>query len=124
MKQLVDRNNKPVAKASGVQPKHLPSPLHPQLAGALGSAADDGHIVDAIVVGRQKRDAGRSAGYVVHCLLDRGLVPRWKSPIELVLNYPKRPEQVRISKVSVGERWIIGEVAEHDVAFKCFLDGW
>ena len=124
MKQFVNRNNEPVAKAAGVQPEHLPSPPHPQLAGALGPTADDGHIVDAVMVSRQKRDAGRSTGYVVHCLCDRGSVPRWESPIELVLNYPKRPEHIRISKVSVGERWIIGEVAEHDVAFKCFLDGW
>ena len=126
MKKLVDRNNKPVAKAAGVQPEHLPSPLHPQLAGALRPAADDGHIVDAVVVGRHKGDTGRSAGNVVHGLPHRGLVSRWKSVIELVLNYPTGPQQVRVGKVSVkrvSKRWI-SEIADHYVAFKRFLDGW
>ena len=123
MKQLVNGNDEPVSKAARVQPKHLPSSLHPQLTGTLRSAADDSHIVYAVAVHRHKSDAGRSLGYIVHGLSDRGLVLLWKRPIKLILNYPSGPQQVRVGKVCVGKGWI-SQIPQHDVAFKCFTDCW
>ena len=123
MKQLMNRSLKPVVETARVQFKKLPASPHPKLTGALSAAADNSHVIDAVAIALHKGDAGGSAGDVVHCLPDRGSVAEWKIAIELVLNYPKGPAQVRVDNDSV-EEGRVGDVADQNVAFEGFFHNW
>jgi len=48
----------------------------------------------------------------------------WKCPIKAILNYALRPQEVRVSKMPMVERLVLGEITNDNVTLIDFLVSW